>query len=86
MFLEMMTKHFPALTYSRERANYARFKLANQNPADPQPLTYPIQAREQGTIVGYEQIYGLLDCFSIDVRDFRDAFNSHYELTPPVET
>jgi len=81
-----MANYFPTLTYSRERANYARFKYTSQHPADPNPPTYPIQAREQGTIVGYEQIYGLLDCFSIDVQDFRDAFNSHYKLTPPVET
>jgi len=78
-----MAKHFPALTYSRERANYARFKLASQHPADPNPITYPVQAREQGTIVGYEQIYGLLDCFSLDVQDFRDAYNLYYKLKPP---
>lgn len=78
-----MTKHFPALAYSRERGNYARFKLVTQHPADPTPLTYPILAREQGTLVGYEQIYGLLECFNVDIQQFRDAYNTYYKLSPP---
>lgn len=78
-----MSKHFPALTYTRERVNYARFKLSNQHPADPHPLIYSILAREQGTVVGYEQIYGLLELFQIETQAFRDAYNAYYKLAPP---
>ena len=80
-----MQKHFPTLTYTRESFNYARFSLGNQHPADPNPPIYPIRAREQGTIVGYEQIVGLLDEFGISRQDFRDAFNGFYGLLPPSE-
>jgi hypothetical protein len=83
-FLQLMHEYFPLLVYSRESHYYARFKTKNQNPADPSPQVYPIFAREQGTIVGHEQIEGLLEEFGITQQEFRDAFNAFYELVPPT--
>lgn len=80
-----MHKYFPELTYSREAAHYARFRRKNDNPADPEFRSHPIIAREQGTVVGYEQIIGLLNEFAIDHQKFRDAYNSFYELTAPPQ-
>jgi hypothetical protein len=81
-----MAKHFShQLLYTRERVNYARFRLTSEHPADPNPKIYSILAREQGTVVGYEQIIGLLDCFGIDMQVFRDAYNLYYNLNPDVE-
>ena len=83
-FLQLMHEYFPQLVYSRESHYYARFRIQNQNPADPFPQVYPIIAREQGTIVGHEQIQGLLEEFGIKQQEFRDAFNAFYELVPPT--
>jgi hypothetical protein len=82
-FLQIMPKYFPELAYSREAIHYARFKLTAQHPADPAPQVYPIFAREQATIVGHEQIEGLLEEFGIPQQKFRDAFNDFYDLTAP---
>jgi hypothetical protein len=81
-FLQIMHGHFPGLAYSREAAHYARFRRKNDNPSDPEFRPYPIIAREQGTIVGHEQIEGLLEEFGIKQQEFRDAFNAFYELVP----
>ena len=82
-FLLIMHEYFPELAYSREAIHYARFKLKAQHPADPSPQVYPIFAREQATMVGHEQIEGLLEEFDIPQQRFRDAFNAFYELTAP---
>lgn|SRR5580692_7390789 len=79
-FLRLMQNHFLDLVYTREAHYYARFRLRNQNPLDPQPLVYPIFAREQGTVVGYEQIKGLLEYFGFTAQQFRDAYNTFYGL------
>jgi hypothetical protein len=50
----------------------------------PDPLVYPIFAREQGTLVGHEQISALLEYFSLDVQDFKNAYNAFYKLSPPT--
>jgi hypothetical protein len=71
-FLQLMHEHFPQLVYSRESHYYARFKTRNQSPADPSPQIYPVIAREQGTIVGHEDIEGLLEEFGIKQQDFRE--------------
>jgi len=83
-FLQIMHAHFTELTYSREATHYARFRRKTDNPLDPEFRSYPIIAREQGTIVGHEQIVGLLKEFTIDPQKFRDAFNAFYELSPPA--
>ena len=78
-----MHEHFPELIYSREAAHYARFHRKTDNPADPEFRPFPIIAREQGTIVGHEQIKGLLSEFGILDQQFRDACNSFYGNNPP---
>jgi hypothetical protein len=82
-FLRLMHQNFPELEYSREAQHYARFYFRNQNPADPQPPIFPIIAREEGTVVGYEEITALLGYFSLDIQKFRDGYNAYYELSPP---
>jgi hypothetical protein len=84
-FLKLMQQTFAELEYSREAHYYARFRFQNQSPDDPQPKTYPILAREQGTIVGYEQIDGLLKYFLLSAQKFKDAYNAMYNLAPPPE-
>ena len=79
-FLQIMHKHCSELVYSREAVHYARFHRANANALDPDFQSYPIIAREQGTIVGHEQIEGLFDEFEIPIQRFRDACNLFYEL------
>lgn len=79
-----MHKHFYELEYTRETYNYARFRVRNQNPDDPQPLIYPVMAREQGTIIGREQIIGLLQYFTLKEEKLRYAYNTWYELSPPT--
>lgn len=78
-----MHAHVSELTYSREAAHYARFHRKNANPLDPEFQSYPIFAREQGTIVGYEDIEGLFGEFEISLQRFRDGYNSFYELVAP---
>jgi hypothetical protein len=68
-----MRDHFPLLSYTRESFNRARFFPKGQHPNDPEAQFYPIRAREQGTIVGSEDIGGLMEEFGFDNQDFRDA-------------
>jgi hypothetical protein len=42
------------------------------------------QTAGQGTIVGHEQIEGLLEEFGVKQQEFRDALNAFYELAPPT--
>jgi hypothetical protein len=79
-----MHAHFTELTYSREATHYARFRRKTDNPLDPEFRPYPIIAREQGTMVGHEQIEALLEEFGMELQRFRDAFNAFYELVPPA--
>lgn len=83
-FLQIMHQSFPRIAYSRESFNYARFSPEGQHPADPDAKHYPIRAREQGTIVGGDDVAGLFLFFEIDIQQFRDAFNAYYKLSPPA--
>ncbi len=82
-FLQIMHNHCSELVYSREAAHYARFRRKNDNPADPDLQTWPIIAREQGTVVGHEDIEGLLDEFGISHQRFRDGCNAFYGNVEP---
>jgi len=82
-FLQIMHAHCGELVYSREAAQYARFHRANDNTLDPDFHSYPIIAREQGTIVGHEQIEELFAEFNLPIQQFRDACNAFYKLAPP---
>jgi hypothetical protein len=83
-FLQIMHTHVPELVYSREAAYLARFHRKNDNPADPDFQSYPVVAREQGTMVGREQIEGLFDEFTIARERFLEACNLFYGNTPPA--
>jgi hypothetical protein len=79
-----MQDHFPDVVYTREAYNYVRFRFRHQHPSDPEPVTYPILAREQGTLVGCEQIHTLLDRFGLSIEKFKESYNCVFGLSAPA--
>lgn len=74
-FLHIMREWFPDVVYTVIHYNYVRFLFTHQHPGDPEPITYPIHAREGGTWVGREQIYKLFERFNLAVEKFKEALN-----------
>jgi hypothetical protein len=83
VFLGIISKQFGAtLDYLVVRPpSHVRIVARPHNPSDPESLQYPISARDQGTTVDCEAIEGMLDKFNMTHQQFRDAYNSHYNLS-----
>jgi hypothetical protein len=81
-FLGIISKQFTSLDYIVVRApSHVRIVTRPHNPSDPESLQYPISARDQGTTVDSEAIEGMLDKFNMTQQQFRDAYNTHYNLS-----
>ncbi|MGA9804690.1 MAG: hypothetical protein WBQ46_15705 [Terriglobales bacterium] len=65
--------------------SHVRIVQRNHNPSDPESLSFPISARDQGTVVDSEAIIGMLGKFKLTAQTFRDAYNAYYNLNPPQE-